>query len=460
MNRALIMAIWLATMGLGLAIGMVWGRSPGAVDWNRTRPVCIESDDWGLCGFLPDSSALSDLDRDALSPGNFPDVYWHSTLEDSAMVAALSGVLQRHLGWDGLPAVMQPNYILGSLEYRIEDTDSLPAATWTALDLPAVPTGYERPGLWRAVRDAQRAGVWHPELHGRWHYDPALRRQNTVPGPVARAAARQILVFPGSERAWELGPWRDSQTVVAEYQKSRAVFADLFGYPPRSIIAPDYVWEDAHEDLWCTSGLRVIQGQRQQRKATWRGLNGRVRKVLHRTWARWWHRDRTYLDRNCIFEPVQQEDPRGITLAALNGVRAAWTNHEPAVLEAHRINFAHLDTAVHQLGRRELDYLLRELTTSDPVFLVDGELAGLHRRGTCWGLRGSRIVVRNLTHSRRLVVVPATALAAVAQRRGQAPYDPDPLVLSLAAGETIILDPEEQASNRSRAEHPPDIQKN
>ena len=92
---------------LGLAVGMVWGRSPAMVDWTRVRAVCIESDDWGLCGFLPDTTALVGLDREDLSPGEFPEVYWGSTLEDSTVLSRLCEVLERHPGRDGLPAVMQ-----------------------------------------------------------------------------------------------------------------------------------------------------------------------------------------------------------------------------------------------------------------------------------------------------------------------------------------------------------------
>src|SRR6056300_658039 len=97
---------------LGLAVGMVWGRSPAAVDWAGVRALCIESDDWGLCGFLPDTGAVSGLNREHLAPGEFPEVYWHSTLEDSTVVAELCAVLAGHRGRDGLPAVMQANYIL------------------------------------------------------------------------------------------------------------------------------------------------------------------------------------------------------------------------------------------------------------------------------------------------------------------------------------------------------------
>ena len=161
--------------------------------------------------------------------------------------------------------------------------------------------------------------------------------------------------------------------------------------------------------------------------------------MLHRTWARWTRHDRVYLDRNCIFEPVQQDDPRRITRVAVAAVREAWRRNEPAVLEAHRINFSHLDPRVEELGRTELSRLLSELESDGPVFLVDAELAGLQRRGTSWAVRGDAIVIRNFSRSRRFVVVPAAARQAVAALRREEPMSDEPFVVALAPGETRVL---------------------
>ena len=423
----------LLTMGvvlLGVAAGMLLGRSPGAVDWYQARAVCIESDDWGLCGFLPDSAAAGAMDRAVLEPGFFPDVYWRSTLEDSAAVASLAVILAEHCGRDGLPAVLQPNYIMASQEFVPGDGET--PDRWVDHDLPEVPARYHRSGLWQAVGDAMAAGVWHPEYHGRWHFDPERRRERTAAEGVREAAAQQILVFPGSERSWELAPWRSRDEVAADFDAGLAAFTNLFGYRPYSVIAPDYVWDDWHEELWASRGVRVIQGQREQRKPGWHGWSGRAMKVGHRALARWLHQDRVYLERNCIFEPVQEDQPRVITDAAVRAVRRAWRRAEPAVLEAHRINFSHLDAAVPALGRAELDLLLDELVADGPLFLIDLEMAALQRRGTSWARRGDRLVVRNLTRSRRLVVVPP----------GQWPGGgPEAVVLALAPGESRIVGP-------------------
>lgn len=433
---------WLKTsavvviIGLGLGVGLVWGRAPALVEWQRTRAVCLQSDDWGLCGFLPDSRAIEVLDRQALAPGPFPDVYWHSTLEDSAAVASLCAVLSASRGRDGLPTILQANYILGSQEYAVTDT----VARWIEHLLPRTPAGYERPGLWEAVDAGRRAGVWHPELHGLWHYDPLRRQRNTLGRPaVEAAAARQILVFPDCERSWELGSWRSQDVLEQEFARALAGFADLFGRRPRSIIGPDYVWNDADEARWVAADIRVIQGQRQQRKSKWRGTEGRIRKVMHRTFTRWWRRDRVYLDRNSSFEPLQAAEHRRTTDRTVAEVRQRWREGEPAIVETHRINFVHLDDGNGELGRRELRRLLDGLDADGAIFMTDGEVAELHRRGTSWAVRGGRIVVRNYTHSRRLVVVPAAASRLAASLRGEEAQAASTIVVSLAPGETRLL---------------------
>ncbi len=409
-----------------VAGGLIGGRNSALVDWREVRAVVLESDDWGLCGFIPEPAALEDLSPAALETGAFPAVYWGSTLEDSLAVTTLCEVLGGASGRDGLPAVLQPNYILSSLTW-----EAAPPADgrWVARDLPAVPAAYARPGLWAAVGAATAAGLWHPELHGRWHYDPSRRRESSLATPAAREAARrQILLFPGSERAWELGPWRPRAELAAELDGSLRVFASLFGRRPRAVIAPDYRWDDRCEDLWLSRGLATIQAKRGQRRAEYAGLWGRARKVADRTLARLLRRDRVYLDRNVVFEPVQHALPAQITAQAAGAVVTAWGRGEPAIIETHRVNYAHLDPAVAALGREQLAALLRTTSAAAggrPVYLVDGEVAGLQRHGTSWCDRGDRVVTRNHTRSRRLLVLPGDGTT-----RGR--------VVTLGPGETQI----------------------
>jgi hypothetical protein len=395
-----------------LATGsFLFGDSRSLVDWRSLRAVVIESDDWGLAGFVPDGEAWSGLDRQALETGSFPPVYWLSTLEDSLMVSALNTVLARHEGRDGRPAVFQPNYVMSSLAY-VQDT-------WTRFDLPNFPPSYQRPGLWEAVHRGIADGTWYPEFHATWHYDPDVRKQEALGNDFARqVTSRGIMLFPGSEGARELGAWRSRQELEGDLDHSLAVFLNLFGRKVNAVMAPDYHWDGRIESMWENRNLRVIQGKREQINPAWgSGSAARVRKYLDRQWSRWRHSGRIYLERNCRLEPVQAPDPAAVVKACVADTRKAWAAGQPAIVESHRINFVHTDSALVAAGLAALDRYLGEISNDPagaPVYLTDHELAQLLVKGTSWRVQGGGVVVRNATRGKKVVAIPAAALARAA----------------------------------------------
>jgi hypothetical protein len=404
--------VWLVPAFL-VACALLAAGPRSAVDWRGLRAVALESDDWGLAGFVPSARVWEGLRREDLSPGRFPEVYWNSTLEDSAMVADLAALLASHRGRDGLPAVLQPNYVMSSLAW--ED------GQWQRHDLPDLPRQYPRPGLWAAVAAARSLGVWYPEFHASWHYDPARRREVTdASAAVREAAARGIMLFPGSEAARELGPWRSTPELALELDEGLAVFEGLFGRRPGSLIAPDYTWNSRVEGLWSSRSLNVIQAKREQRNPDLpAGATGRVLKVLERQWAKAMQGGRTYLERNCRLEPVQSPDSEATVAACVRETERAWERGEPAIVETHRVNFAHADAAVVERGRRSLDgYLAQvvELPGPGPLFVADVEIASLARHGTSVRRAGPVVVARNGSHARRLVLVEGAVAAPGATR--------------------------------------------
>lgn len=447
-TRSLILLVILVASAIGAA-ALVLGESGGAVDWRRMRAVAIESDDWGLQGFVPGAGAWAGVDRAAIAPGSFPEVYWQSTLEDSAAVADLCAVLASHRGRDGLPAVFQPNYVMSGMGWRPDHAEGL----WHRFDLPDLDPHYRRPGLWHAVGLGIQAGVWYPEFHAAFHYDPQRRLESALEGPhPRRATERGIMLFPGSEKARELGPWRSQKELGAELDHSLVVFSHLFGRLPDSIIAPDYTWSARNETIWSERNLRIIQGKREQRNPQWGGgTKGRLAKLLERSFDRVRHPDRAYLERNCRLEPAQARDAKQVVQDCLAATRRAWARGEPAIVETHRVNFVHTDPAVEATGREALDSYLAAITRDPdtaPLFLVDREIAGLQRGGTSWCVRGTGVVVRNGSRSRRLVLVPADASALVARQLGVIAPSVQPILLALSAGETRFLPLEELTAPR------------
>ncbi|MCP4571977.1 MAG: hypothetical protein GY838_06445 [bacterium] len=422
MNRRMKSVALLFVLVL-LAGALVLGGPRSAVDWTRVRAVAMESDDWGFAGFVPDADAWTGLDREALAPGRFPPVYWTTTLEDSGDMAAMADLLAEAKGRDGLPAVLQANYVMASQGWD--------EGVWRTYAWPDVPSAYARPGLWQAVQDARIRGVWRAEFHATWHYDPDLRRTAALePGVATEATGRGITLFPGSEQARELGPWRERAALEYELESSLARFEEVFGRPADSIIAPDYTWNSTVEDMWQKHTMAVIQGKREQRNPDLpRGMAGRVLKLLGRKMDALVHPDRIYLERNCRFEPVQEVDPAAAVQRCAAEVASAWTRGEPAVIETHRVNFVHTDPEVEAAGRSALASLLAIIGPGGPVYLTDDELAQIGRNGVSRTLRGRSIVLRNATGSRRVVTVPRSLL-----RQAGGTGDPRPLCVAIPAG--------------------------
>ena len=438
LKQTTIVIILAVIMVCGLVAGtFLLGGARSAVAWRSLRAVAIESDDWGMAGYVPDVDAWRDLNREELKIGYIPDIYWFSTLEDSAMVASLNMVLAGHLGRDGHHAVLQPNYVMSSLVHT--------RGQWVRYDLPALPPLYQRPGLWTAVAGGIARGTWHPEFHATWHYDPDLRKRGALSSDIARrVTARGIVLFPSSEHAWELGAWRSGQDLERELDHSLTVFRNLFGRGVSSVMAPDYCWNDRIESMWENRNLREIQGKREQFNPDWgTGKSGRVRKFVMRQWDRLRHPGRIYLERNCRLEPAQAPCPHAVVRTCVEATRRAWATGRPAIVESHRINFAHTDSALVAVGLAALDRYLEEISgdsTGTALFLTDHEIAQLYARGTSWCVRGDVVVVRNATRSRKVVPIPAEALAQAATQGTKRPAKGNVLV-AVSAGSTVDLVP-------------------
>lgn len=419
---------------LGFLVAAFGGAKPRSVtDWRALRAVALESDDWGLAGFVPEADSWDQLDREALQPGRFPAVYWQSTLEDASVVNRLVGILTQHRGRDGIAAVFQPNYVMGSLGWDAEQN------RWQRYDLPNWPPEYVRPHLWDAVQAGRKMGVWHPEFHASLHYDPAVRLENAFASDVAGEATRRgISLFPDSEAARELAPWRSPAIMTAELDSALAVFERVFGRPVYSVIAPDYTWHAWCEEMWQSRGLRVIQAKREQRNPQWiGGKTGRLQKYVVRQWERLVHLDRIYLERNCRLEPVQAQNPAATVDQCVRDTYLAWDRGEPAIVETHRVNFSHTDPAVVATGLASLAQYLEQICEGPekPVFLCDQEIAQLAKRGTSWRVAGNRLVLRNTTHASRIVAVPGYALASLGRKSAGV------ALIRVAAGKVVILKP-------------------
>ncbi len=360
------------------------------LDWCRLRSVVIESDDWGLCGWVPDDQAHRVLADQPAFRSEAGLRYGRSTLESARDVAELAAVLLQVRGGDGLPPVLQANTIVASPDFEKLAPEAPESAEPPLVGFGDAGGRWERPGLLAAVRRACEQGVWWPELHGLHHLPltawlAALRRGEHD----ARAAlAQRSPICAAAEAGGEFGAGEPREVRARGLREAVRRFEQLFGRRPTSFCPPDYRFDDWLESEAETLGLNTLQGKSEQDGRPLAGLRRQILKPRFPHFAG----ARFYLPPRIAFEPRGDARSAGRlgADAAHRAAREAWRRGQPAVLSTHRLNYAHLDEAWSRAGREALAGLLTALVSDGAIFLTDAEVRSLVERS--WSLRelGSR----------------------------------------------------------------------
>ena len=347
------------------------------LDWHRLKAVVLESDDWGLCAWVPDDRAHRTLAPLPAFRSEAGLRYGRSTLESAADVAALADLLLNLRGRDGLPPVWQANTIVANPDYDAMTSRTFDFAEMPIVDQPDVPTRWVRPGMWEAVRKAEADGVWWAELHGLHHLPAtawlgALRRGQD---DARRALEQQSPIGVAVEASGEYDPSEPYDLRKRDLHRAVEVFRKLFGRMPTSFCPPDHRFDEWLEEEAASLGVTTLQGKPEQAG----GALPPLRRRLFGLRFPHWKADRFQLPPRIQFEPcgdAKAPGRRGLE-AAVEGARAAWRRGHPAIVSTHRMNYAHLDEAWSSAGRRALDRLLEQLCQDGAVFVTDHELRQL-----------------------------------------------------------------------------------
>jgi hypothetical protein len=362
-------------------------------DWARLRAVVLESDDWGLCAWVPDREAWTALEGTPAFRSRAGLRYGGSTLESASDVKALAELLLGHRGGDGLPPVWQANTVMANPDYRRLAGSQREAATLPLVEVPETSPRWARPGAWDEVRRACDAGVWRIELHGLHHLPEstwlaALRRGDD---DALRALEQQSPICAAVEASGEYDPSEPRDLRRQHLARAVTRFHALAGRAPGSFCPPDYRWDESLEADAERHGVTTFQGKVEQAGARFPRLR---RAVLGRRWPRA-RGARFYMPPRIAFEPcgpgagrvpaaagaAPGARARAAVESALSAVRAAWKRSQPAVLSSHRLNYAHLDPGWSQAGREALRSLLGELCHEGATFLTDAEVRALAEHG-------------------------------------------------------------------------------
>ncbi len=409
------------------------------LNWRQLKAVVLESDDWGLCAWVPDDLAYQALAASPAFRNPAARAYSRSTLESADDVARLAAVLLEFRGRDGHPPVWQANTVMATPDFARLQPPRFECATLPVVHYPDFPSRWQRPGLWDEVQRARDAGVWWPELHGLVHLPQTAWLQALRAGAddALRALAHQCFVCAAVEAGAEYDPGEPAEVRSRALVHAVERFRERFGRAPDSLCAPDYRWDERLEADAEALGVTTFQGRSEQ-------MGHRFRRLRHMFGRLRWRgsRGRRFdMPARIAFEP-RGDAASGSRLgaaAAHRKVRAAWGRGQPAVVSSHRLNYAHLDPAWPEAGRGALRALLALFARDGAIFLTDAEVRSLHENA--WSLRAlaaRTALLRYYGEPRARVRIPAPAGATgVALRAARGARGAEAPRLAMEAGKVV-----------------------
>lgn len=363
----------------------VLSLAPG---WRTNRKLlAIQSDDWfSIRTSGPDAlRSLRALGAEC-ERCHYMKLDHFETADD---LSSLFEVLSSVTGGNGKSAVITANCLSANPDFeRIE------ASGFSEYHAePSLVTASRLPGsecnldIWRQAIDA---GTCEPQSHGREHLNIPrwLRGLQSGTDHITRAAfdhrmfgisghvvpERRESFLAALDTTLESSP-ADPEPVVTG---ALSGFQDMFGFPSRSFIAPNYVWPDAVEAILQRNGVEFIQSGRMQ---WYPSEDGSHRCRRRRFLGKSNDLGQIYLVRNVDFEPSSNPSIEW-KKHALTQVRLAFRLRKPAVISTHRVNYmGGLDSANRDNGLRELQGLLHSIVKQwpDVEFITTTELGDMIR---------------------------------------------------------------------------------
>jgi len=320
--------------------------------WRTRRKILvIESDDWGAIR-MPSKEVYNKCLREGYPVDKISYERYDSLLSEDDL-GMLFDLLSSFKDQHGMPPAITANCLVANPDFeRIEAEGFLSyhyeLITETFKKYPRHQNNFE---LWK---QGMKAGVFHPQYHGREHVNvslfmEALQRgdeasrfgfENRMPGCISKGANGVGNYFVEALRYHSK---EDKDEKLKIFMEGLVLFEKLFGYRSESIIPPNYTWSpDFDASVWA-QGVRYLQGLRLMNEPVPDETSKQHRIYLGKQNAL----GQTYLVRNSIFEPsmfgLGIKDPVD---RCLKEMQIAFTLNKPAIITSHRLNYVgHLDPA-------------------------------------------------------------------------------------------------------------------
>ncbi len=162
----------------------------------------------------------------------------------------------------------------------------------------------------------------------------------------------------------------DRQAILKE---GLSMFENTFGFPSKSFIAPNYVWDDTVEMTLADAGVSILQGAAVKTIATKYGGPVKRKRLYQGQTNRF---GQVQLVRNVEFEPSSNPGMDWVG-SSLKAIENAFKWKKPAIISTHRVNFTgYINPGNRDRNLKSLDNLLKNILNfwPDVEFITSDKL--------------------------------------------------------------------------------------
>lgn len=354
--------------------------------WRTSRKIVVfESDDWGSIR-MPSKEVYDNLIKSGLQV-NDSSYDRYDALESGTDLSGLFEVLSRFTDSNGNHPAFTANMLVANPDFA-----RMRESSFSSYHYEHFTDTYSRypdhSDSFAVLNQGMSEKVFQPQFHGREHLNvsrwiKALQRGNP---DVIKAFDMNLFSINSSGingkpetylQAFDLDEPSDIESHKAIITDGLKIFRRIFGFTPKSFIAPNYIWHYDLDPVLLTNGIKYFQGKGYRKIPSVPGYE--IKRYYMGTKNA---QNQIYLRRNCLFEPAFYK--KDWVNSCLREIGYSFLLHKPAVIETHRLNYIGFIEPDNRNKNLVLLFdLLRKITNKwpDAEFLNSEELGDLVSKG-------------------------------------------------------------------------------
>jgi hypothetical protein len=334
----------------------------------KKKLVVFESDDWGSIR-IPSRSDYDYFEKLGFRMAESP--YCLDSLESNVDITNLLEVLGSFKSKSGGKPIFTINSIVAN-----PDFEKIRENYFEEYYYEPFTSTYERyPNHDKSFKYLEQGihdDLFKPQLHGREHINTEkwIRLLKEGNAQILGFFDRFMYGLPDSvlnedkillQRVFSNGN-ADSKNHCSILSDAVTLFRKIWGYTPRSFIAPNYFWDIAVENCLFMNDIKYLQGQRAQFLAK----SGEIYQAKYHFTGQRSKSGLMYLIRNCYFEPSFKYKKDWVS-SCINEIFTSFQFHKPAIIGTHRVNYiGGIDEKNREHGLKELSTLLKTIIHNWP----------------------------------------------------------------------------------------------